>query len=234
MTISLTDPQFWTALGSIIVIDLLLAGDNAVVIAMAVRSLPEKQRKKAILYGSLAAVLMRVVLTFFVSQLLQVSYVKVVGGVLILWIAGKLFAQGEHAHEAGEKNAGNVWEAVKIILIADATMSLDNMLAVGGASHGNLFLLLFGLAVSIPFVVFTSNLLSSLMARFPVILYGGAAVLGKVAAEMCMTDPVVASRFAFSKRQILAAEVIAAALVVVYGLVVARRKKAAAPAARPA
>lgn len=182
------DWKFLSALLSIVVIDLILAGDNAVVIAMAVRSLPQEQRRKGILFGAGAAVLLRVIATFFVAQLLNISYVKLAGGALILWIAVKLFVEG--APEDGhDRKAATIWEAVKIIVIADITMSLDNMLAVGGASHGNLFLLLFGLALSIPFVVFTSNLLSMLMDKYPVIIYLGAAILGKVGGEMMITDP---------------------------------------------
>jgi YjbE family integral membrane protein len=155
---------------------------------MAVRSLPHEQRKKGILFGAGAAVLLRVLLTFFVAQLLNVSYVKFVGGLLILWIAVKLFVEG--APEDGqERPAASIWQAIKIIVIADITMSLDNMLAVGGASQGNVFLLLFGLGLSIPFIVFTSNLLSTLMDKYPVIIYIGAAILGKVGGEMMITDP---------------------------------------------
>ncbi len=183
------DWPFLSALFSIVLIDLILAGDNAVVIAMAVRSLPREQRKKGILFGAGAAVLLRVVLTFFVAQLLILSYVKLVGGILILWIAVKLFVEG--APEDGhERKATTLWQAIKVIVIADITMSLDNMLAVGGASHGNLFLLLFGLGLSIPFIVFTSNLLSTLMDKYPAIIYIGAAILGKVGGEMIITDPV--------------------------------------------
>src|SRR5512137_3005989 len=163
------DAAFFSALASIVLIDLILAGDNAVVIAMAVRSLPREHRRRGIVLGSAAAVLLRVVATFFVAQLLRAPYVKLLGGLLIGWIAIKLF------------------------VVADITMALDNMLAVGGASHGDIFLLLFGLALSIPFVVFTSGLLSLLMDRYPVIVYLGAAVLGKVSAEMILTDPVVRS-----------------------------------------
>ena len=182
------DLAFLSSLLSIVVIDLILAGDNAVVIAMAVRSLPHEQRKKGILFGAGAAVLLRVVLTFFVAQLLNVSYVKFIGGLLILWIAVKLFVEG--APEDGqERPATTLWQAIKIIVIADITMSLDNMLAVGGASHGNVFLLLFGLGLSIPFIVFTSNLLSTLMDKYPIIIYIGAAILGKVGGEMLVTDP---------------------------------------------
>ncbi|MEN6484340.1 MAG: TerC family protein [Syntrophobacteraceae bacterium] len=176
---------------SIVIIDLVLAGDNAVVIAMAVKSLPAEQRKKGIALGAGAAVLLRLVITFFVAQALQISYLKLAGGILILWIAVKLLADGAHEEETG-KQAGSMLAAVKIIVVADITMSLDNMLAVGGASHGNVFLLLFGLGLSIPLIVFTSSLLSSLMDRYPVIVYIGAAILGKVGGQMIITDPVVA------------------------------------------
>ena len=182
------DLAFLSSLFSIVIIDLILAGDNAVVIAMAVRSLPQEQRRKGIIFGSAAAVLLRVILTFFVAQLLQVNYVKLAGGVLILWIAVKLFVEGVPEEEHG-KEAKSLWQAVKIIVIADITMALDNMLAVGGASHGNLSLLICGLGLSIPFIVFTSNLLSMLMDRYSVIIYIGAAILGKVGGEMMITDP---------------------------------------------
>jgi YjbE family integral membrane protein len=182
------DFKFLSALFSIVIIDLILAGDNAVVIAMAVRSLPHEQRKKGIIFGAGAAVILRVILTFFVAQLLTVNYVKLAGGALILWIAVKLFIEGVPEEEGG-REAKTIWQAIKIIVIADITMALDNMLAVGGASHGNLFLLLFGLGLSIPFIVFTSNLLSMLMDKYPIIIYIGAAILGKVGGEMMITDP---------------------------------------------
>jgi len=183
------DLAFLSALFSIVLIDLILAGDNAVVIAMAVRSLPHEQRKKGILFGAAAAVLLRVVLTFFVAQLLILSYVKLIGGILILWIAVKLFVEGA-PEDDHERKATTILQAIKVIVIADITMSLDNMLAVGGASHGNMFLLIFGLGLSIPFIVYTSNLLSTLMDKYPVIIYIGAAILGKVGGEMMITDPV--------------------------------------------
>jgi YjbE family integral membrane protein len=182
--------DFFGRLLSIVIIDLILAGDNAVVIAMAVRSLPREQRKKGILFGAGAAVVLRVALTFFVSQMLQISYLKLIGGALILWIAVKLFVEGV-PEESGQKPAMSIAQAVKVIVIADITMSLDNMLAVGGASGGSLFLLVFGLGLSIPFIIFTSNFLSMLMDKYPVIIYIGAAILGKVGGEMMITDPVV-------------------------------------------
>jgi YjbE family integral membrane protein len=210
------DAAFFSALASIVLIDLILAGDNAVVIAMAVRSLPREHRRRGILLGSAAAVLLRVIATFFVAQLLRAPYVKLIGGLLIAWIAVKLFVEGT-PDESGERAATSVWQAVRVIVIADITMALDNMLAVGGASHGNIFLLLFGLALSIPFVVFTSGLLSMLMDRYPVIIYAGAAILGKVAAEMVLTDPVVVAVVPVSTRAIWIAEALTAAGVIAAG-----------------
>jgi YjbE family integral membrane protein len=210
------DAGFFSALASIVLIDLILAGDNAVVIAMAVRSLPREHRRRGILLGSAAAVLLRVAATFFVAQLLRTPYVKLAGGLLIGWIAVKLFVEGT-PEDVGVRPATSVWQAVRIIVVADFTMALDNMLAVGGASHGNLLLLLFGLALSIPFIVFTSGLLSTLMDRYPAIVYAGAAVLGKVAAEMVLTDPSVVARITLPKRALWIAEALAAVLVVVAG-----------------
>lgn len=210
------DMQFLSALISIVIIDLILAGDNAVVIAMAVRSLPAEQRKKGILYGAGAAVLLRVIATFFVSQLLTISFVKLVGGVLITWIAVKLFMEGV-PEENIKKEATTIAQAVKVIVIADITMAVDNMLAVGGASHGNLFLLIFGLGLSIPFVVFTSNLLSMLMDRYPIIIYIGAAILGKVGGEMIITDPITASILNPDKTVIYITEAVFAIGVIVVG-----------------
>jgi YjbE family integral membrane protein len=183
------DWTFFLGIMNIVIIDLILAGDNAVVIAMAVRTLPRKQRLWGIMLGAGAAVVLRVALTFFVAQLLEISFIKLAGGTLIAWIAVKLFLEG--APEQEDREARSLWQAMRLIVIADITMSTDNVLAVAGASHGNLFLLIFGLALSIPFVVFTSNLLALLMDRYPIIIYFGAAVLGRVAGEMIFTDPAV-------------------------------------------
>lgn len=184
---------FFLALLTIVLIDLVLAGDNSVVIAMAVRGLPRNRRMQGILLGSLAAVLLRVIFTFFAAKMLLTPFVKLIGGALILWIAIKLMAQ-EGSHDANKTSASTVWQAVWMILVADFTMSLDNILAVAGASHGNALLLLFGFGLSIPLVVFTSSLLSKLMDRFPIIVWIGAAILGKVGGEMVVTDPLVTER----------------------------------------
>ena len=217
--------RFLTDILSIVLIDLILAGDNAVVIALAVRSLPSEQRKKGIFYGAGAAVLLRVIATFFVAQLLQISYVKLIGGAVIIWIAVKLFVEGAPTDEAPE--AKSLAEAVKIIVIADITMSTDNMLAVGGASHGNFFLLLFGLALSIPFVVFTSNLLSMLMDKYPIIVYIGAAVLGRVGGEMMITDPFIVNLINPSKFLQYSTEAFFAVGVLVVGKLLMRRARRA-------
>jgi YjbE family integral membrane protein len=180
--------EFFAAVMSIVLIDLVLAGDNAVVIAMAVKNLPGKTRQWGIILGAGGAVVIRVLCTFLVAQLLTLSFVKLIGGALIIWIAVKLLKDGTK-EECGERECGSLWQALWVILVADMSMGIDNMLAVGAASHGNLFLLLFGLALSIPFVVFMSNLLSRWMERWPIILWVGAAVLGKVGGEMMITDP---------------------------------------------
>jgi YjbE family integral membrane protein len=181
---------FFLAVGSIVLIDLVLAGDNAVVIAMAVKNLQGKKRTLGIMLGSGGAVVVRVACTFLVAQLLNMKYVKLIGGAVIIWIAVKLLTEGAE-DEHCEKEVHSLWQALWVIIVADLSMGIDNMLAVGAASHGNLFLLLFGLILSIPFVVFMSTMLSKLMDRYPVILWLGAALLGKVGGEMMATDPFV-------------------------------------------
>jgi len=189
-----TPMQWLLAIISIVLIDVVLAGDNAVVIALAVRRLDPKERMWGILIGSGLAVVLRVGLTFVAAQLLAINYIKLAGGLLILWIAVKLLVDNTGDGE-GKGEAKNLWQAVWFITMADITMSLDNVLAVAGASKGSFGLLLFGLGLSIPLVVFTSNLLSKLMDRYPIIIYLGSAILGKVAGDMIMTDRLVAERF---------------------------------------
>ena len=186
--------KFLLAVGSIVLIDLVLAGDNAVVIAMAVKNLQGKKRTLGIMLGSGGAVVVRVACTFLVAQLLTMQYVKLIGGAVIIWIAVKLLTDTAD-EECHGKEAQDIWQALWIIIVADMSMGIDNMLAVGAASHGNLFLLLFGLILSIPFVVFMSTILAKLMDRYPIILWIGAALLGKVGGEMMATDPFVVRLF---------------------------------------
>ncbi len=182
----------WTFLWdllNIIIINLILSGDNAILLAMAVRWLPPDLRKKGFVFGAGAAVALRIVLTLIIAQVLAIPCIKLAGGIVLLWIAVKLFVQGFPGGE--EKEAATLLQAIRIMLIADLTMSLDNVIAVAGVSQGNILLLLLGLGTSIPFVIFTSGLLSMLMDRYPLIIYIGAAILGRLGAEMMVTDPIL-------------------------------------------
>jgi len=225
--------QFCAAVMSIVLIDLVLAGDNAVVIAMAVRNLPGKQRLWGIALGAGAAVVVRVIATFLVAQLLNIQFIKLVGGAVIIWIAVKLLSEGAE-EECKDHECGSIWEAVWIIIVADMSMGIDNMLAVGAASHGNLFLLLFGLVLSIPFVVFMSNILAKLMNRYPIILWLGAGILGKVGGEMMITDPWVHGLLHPPKWVEYAVMVFFVAFVCGLSKFLAQRRKPATCSAEPA
>jgi YjbE family integral membrane protein len=179
---------------SIILINIVLSGDNSVVIALAVHSLPKDKRFKGILIGTIGAVVLRIGFTWFASHLLETPFLKLVGGLLILWIAVKLLLEDQNV-DADEKKAKSLWHAVWMILIADLTMSLDNVLAVAGVSHGNVTQLWLSLGLSIPLVIFASTMLSKLMDKYPIILILGAALLGKVGGEMIITDPGLYSWF---------------------------------------
>ena len=184
---------FFTALVSIILINLMLSGDNAVVIAMAVRSLPPSRRRWGFVLGTTGAVFVRVICTLIVAKLLTIQYVKLAGGVIILWIAVKLLSDVEKG--ADQRPAGSLWQVIGFIIVADISMGVDNMLAVGGASHGNWALILFGLCFSIPLIIFSSYWLAKLMDQQPLIVIIGAALLGKIGGEMIMTDPIFHNHF---------------------------------------
>lgn len=178
---------FWISLLQIIWIDLLLSGDNAIVIAMAVRSLPEKQRKLGIWLGCGAAVTLRIIFAVIVSYLLNVPFLKVVGALLLFWIAIKL-AMGEDESHGDIKASDNLWKAVRTIAIADAVMSLDNVLAIAAAARGHFELFVFGLLLTIPLIIFGANMLSKILERFPILVWFGAALLGWIAGEMLVSD----------------------------------------------
>jgi YjbE family integral membrane protein len=214
---------FLLAMLNIVFINIILSGDNAVLIAMAVRGLPKDQRKKGVMFGTAAAVLLRVVLTFFVALLLGVPFLKLAGGALILWIAVNLFM--EQDSEEKEEQTTTLAQAIKIIIIADLTMSLDNVLGVAGAAEGNMFLLLFGLGVSIPIVIFTSNLISTLMDKYPVIVVIGAAILGRVGGEMMITDPFVVKWLQPSQYTEYGVQIIAMVGIVAAGNLLVRWKR---------
>ncbi|MEG0538311.1 MAG: TerC family protein [Comamonas sp.] len=183
----LSTADFWIGLMKIVWINIILSGDNAVVIALAARSLPAQQQKKAIMFGSGAAVFLRIVLTVVAAKLLELSFLQVLGGCLLLWIGYQLLTGGEE--EEGEaKGKGSMAAAIRTILIADLVMSLDNVIAVAATAQGNMVLLILGLAISIPLVIFGSTLMIKLMDRFPVIITLGAALIGWVGGETIVND----------------------------------------------
>lgn len=223
-------PAFWKSLLEIIGVNIILSGDNAVVIALAARHLPAKQQKQAIFFGSAAAIVLRVVLTVFAVQLLQYPYLKLVGSLLLVWIGAKLMLpeKGEEGG-AGIKVGGSMLSAIRTILIADLVMSLDNVIAVAAAAESGppearLTLLIIGLALSIPLIIMGSQLLLKLMDRWPIIITLGAALLGFVAGEMAISDPAIEEWFHahFGHIDYLVSAV-CAVLVVVIGMMWAKR-----------
>jgi YjbE family integral membrane protein len=232
---------FWNGLWQIILINIVLSGDNAVVIALASRSLPPKQQKQAIFWGSFAAIAMRIVLTIFAVAMLQWPWLKLIGAVLLLWIGVKLMVP-EDGH-GDVKAAGNMTSAIRTILIADLVMSLDNVIAVAAAAKDSWTLIILGLIISIPLVIFGSQLLLKVMERFPIIITIGAALLGFVAGEMAATDPAIrpwlATHFTMVEDGKIAmvgpialkyiTGAIGAILVVVVGTILSKRKAVAKP-----
>jgi YjbE family integral membrane protein len=220
---------FWAALGSIIVANILLSGDNAVVIALAARSLPPHQQKKAIFWGSAAAIVMRILLTLLAVKMLTLPYLKIVGGLLLVYIGVTLMLD-EDEDEGEDKHASSgMAAAIRTILVADLVMSLDNVLAVAAAAKGDTVLLVVGLAVSIPLIVFGSTMLLKVMERVPIIITAGAALLGFLAGEMLLTDPAVTGWFGgeLPHSTVNVAGAIGALAVVVIGLTLQRRSRAA-------
>ncbi|HYT15516.1 MAG TPA: TerC family protein [Burkholderiales bacterium] len=230
--------QFWLGLGAIIWVNIILSGDNAVVIALAARSLPQRQQKLAILWGAAAAVVLRIILTIVAVELLKLSYLKLIGGALLFWISVKLLVPEDDGGDEVESSS-HLLGAIKTILIADLVMSLDNVIAVAAVAKGSILLLVLGLLISIPLVVFGATLLMKVMERYPVIITVGAALIGYVAGEMLVTDPVVVEWFnahaqwmidfeVFAvfghKFELSLAGLIGAAIVVVVGKWLARRR----------
>ena len=220
----LTSPQFWVALGQIIIIDILLGGDNAVVIALACRKLPESQRNKGIAWGVVGAIGLRVLMIFFALQLLALPFLKIIGALLLLWIGVKLLQSEDDDHDNVE-GATTLFGAIKTIVIADAVMSLDNVIAVAGAAHGNMGLVVFGILFSIPIIVWGSKFVLTLMDRFPVVITLGAALLGWIAGGMFVTDEFLKDYLKDAPSWLHYATAIAGALfVVVVGKLIAARQ----------
>jgi YjbE family integral membrane protein len=228
----LSNPVFWIGLGQIIVVNILLSGDNAVVIALAARSLPPHQQKQAIIWGSVAAIIMRVILTIVAVELLKYPYLKIIGGLLLFWIALQLLVPEDDAGD-GIESSSNVMVAIRTILIADLVMSLDNVIGVAAAAKGDDVLVILGLAISIPLIIFGSTILLKLMDRYPVIITAGAALLGWVAGEMLITDPSIVGWITTNMPwmefhlplvgAISWAQIVGAVIVIVAGKLMARR-----------
>lgn len=226
------DAGFWISVLKIIAIDVLLGGDNAVVIAMACRRLPEALRRQAIWGGVAGAVVLRVVMIFFALQLLALPYLKIVGGIALLWIGYKLLASGDD-DESDVDGGTTLLSAIKTVVIADAVMSIDNVIAVAAAAGGNLTLVVFGIVVSIPLIVWGSRLVLALMDRFKVVIVFGGGLLGWIGGEMILSDPALRG-IAQTAWQLQASGVAGALMVVLAGsLQMARARRVAVRVAPP-
>ena len=215
---------FWIGLLEIVWINIILSGDNAVVIALAARSLPPEQQRKAVLIGSGAAVVLRIVLTIVAAKLLALPYLQIIGGLLLLWIGLQLLGDEEEG-EGESKEYGSLFAAVRTILIADLVMSLDNVIAVAAAAKGSMTLLILGLAISIPLVIFGSTLMIKLMERFPIIVMLGAALIGWVGGETIVGDTVIKEAFGTSHWLHYAGAIAGAVLVVGLGKLLQARAR---------
>ena len=237
----LTSPEFWVALGQIIIIDILLGGDNAVVIALACRKLPPAQRTKGIIWGTAGAIILRVVLIAFAMTLLNLPFLKVVGAILVVWIGVKLLAPDEDGH-GSVAESDKLLAAIKTIIVADLVMSVDNVIAIAGAAQNagdhSLLLVVLGLLISIPIIVWGSQLVIKLMERFPAIITAGGMLLGWIAGGMLVSDPALANpdkwqwMFKLEQSDTLkyAASVAGALLVLVVGKAIVAQRGKTAPA----
>jgi len=221
----LQSAEFWIGLIKIIWINIILSGDNAVVIALAARTLPAHQQMKAVVLGSGAAVVLRVLLTVVAAKLLALSYLQIVGGLLLLWIGVQLLGDEDENEQGEVKQHGSLFSAIRTILIADLIMSLDNVIAVAAAAQGSMLLLILGLAISIPLVIFGSTLMIKLMERFPIIVVIGAGLIGWVGGEAIIGDNVLKDVVAGNPWLHYAAAAVGAAFVVGVGKVIQARAR---------
>ena len=233
----LSDPQFWLGLGQITLINIVLSVDNAVVIALAARSLPVHRQKQAVVCGAGAVVMVRIVLTMIAVEMLKWPFLKIIGAILLFWIAVKLLLPEDGDEDI--ESSDNLMKAIKTILIADLVTSLDNVIAVAAAAKGNMVLLILGLAISIPIVIFGATMLMKLMEKWPIIITIGAGLLGWVAGEMLVTDPAWANWLSatfpwlhvhFGKIDFSWVQVAGAAFVVLFGKHLAKKAEAQAEA----
>ena len=227
--VELATPQFWVAVVEIIFVNILLSGDNAVVIALACRNLAQRQRRQGIFWGVLGAIVLRIVLTFFAMSLLAYPWLKLIGGALLLWIGVKLITQdegGEHKVKASDRLMTAVWT----IIVADLIMSLDNVVGVAAAAKGDGLLIVFGLVTSIPIVIVGSQIIMRLIARFPVLVLAGGGLLGYIAGEMVIEDPALQSWIAANAAEVAwIVPPLGFVAVVACGLWLTRRRRRAVP-----
>lgn len=229
MDLNVASSAFWLAALEIVVINILLSGDNAVVIALACRNLPGKQRTWGIVLGAIGAIVLRIVLTFFAVQLLGLRWLKLVGGVLLVWIGVKLIAEEDGDEEEGDAKfaaSDRLWGAVRTVVVADLVMSIDNVLGVAAAAKGSVPLLVFGLVVSIPLVIAGSQVILKLIERFPFLIVAGGGLLGWVAGEMMVEDAAVVPWIEAHARWLGWAVPVAGVLVVI-GIARALRRRGA-------
>jgi len=213
------------AILQIIAIDIILGGDNAIIIALACRNLPARQKRLGILWGTAGAIILRCILVFFASTLLTVPSLKLIGGLLLLWIGVKLLADEDEIDEGAVKQSSSLWEAVRTIIIADFVMSLDNSVAIAAAAKGNMALVVFGLALSVPIIIGGSAIILKLMQRYPIIITAGAALLGWLAGDLIAHDPLLKDQFATLPAYApKVAAGVGALFVVVAGRMIAARK----------
>ena len=226
MLAELSTTQFWLELLEIIGINILLSGDNAVVIALASRSLPDAQRKLAVMGGSAAAVILRIVLCLIIASVLQIPYLKLTGGILLLYIGVKLVIAEESTGDAIAAKS-HLWGAIQTILIADAVMSLDNVVAIAAAAHDSVLLITLGLLISIPLIVFGSQLMLQVLARFPFLVILGGGLLGWIAGDILASDPAIYTVLPYDELLVARiAKPLLAVIVMAVGMVMARRAAA--------
>ena len=209
----------------IIAIDIILGGDNAIVIALACKNLPEKKRKLGIFYGALGAIILRVIMVFFATTLLLIPGLKIVGGLLLIWIAVKLILDNHKNHDINVKQESSFFAAIKTIIIADFVMSLDNSVAIAAAANGDISLVIFGLLLSVPIIIWGSSLILTIIDRYPIIIYLGSALIGWIGGDMIQSDIVITSNLNTSSHFDILVPILFMAFVIIYSLLYKNYKR---------
>ena len=209
----------------IIAIDIILGGDNAIVIALACKNLPEKKRKLGIFYGALGAIILRVIMVFFATTLLLIPGLKIVGGLLLIWIGVKLILDNQKNHDINVKQESSLFAAIKTIIIADFVMSLDNSVAIAAAANGDISLVIFGLLLSVPIIIWGSSLILTIIDRYPIIIYLGSALIGWIGGDMIQSDIFITSNLNTSSHFEILVPILFMAFVIIYSLLYKNYKR---------